>query len=62
MHGAEGLRTAERATEIFFGAEIAELNDAQLASIFADVPSRELPRKKLDDGIPIIDALVESGL
>jgi tyrosyl-tRNA synthetase len=62
VHGPEGLRTAERATEIFFGAEISELNDAQLASIFADVPSRELPREKLAAGIPIIDALVESGL
>ena len=62
VHGLEGLQTAERATEIFFGAEISELDDAQLVSIFADVPSRELPREKLAAGIPIIDALVESGL
>ena len=45
VHGPEGLRTAERATEIFFGAEISDLNDAQLAGIFADVPSRQLPRE-----------------
>lgn len=63
VHGPEGLRTAERATEIFFGAEITNLSDAQLAGIFADVPSRELPRDRLSgDGLPIIDALVESGL
>jgi len=62
VHGPEGLRSAQRATKIFFGAEISEWNDSQLASIFADVPSRELSRKKLDAGIPIIDALVESGL
>jgi tyrosyl-tRNA synthetase len=63
VHGDEGLRTAERATEIFFGAEISDLNDAQLAGIFADVPSRQLPREKLTgEGLPIIDALVESGL
>jgi tyrosyl-tRNA synthetase len=63
VHGPDGLRTAERATEIFFGAEITDLNDAQLAGIFADVPSRELPRERLSgDGLPIIDALVESGL
>ncbi|MEN6457620.1 MAG: tyrosine--tRNA ligase [Thermoguttaceae bacterium] len=63
VHGDEGVRTAERATEIFFGAEISELDDAQLASIFADVPSRQLPRDRLaGDGLPIIDALVESGL
>jgi tyrosyl-tRNA synthetase len=63
VHGADGLRTAERATEIFFGAEISRLNDAQLAGIFADVPSRQLPRGRLAGaGLPIIDALIESGL
>ncbi|MEN6450420.1 MAG: tyrosine--tRNA ligase [Thermoguttaceae bacterium] len=63
VHGPEGLRTAERATEIFFGAEISELDDAQLASIFADVPSKELPRDRLaGEGLPIIDALVDSTL
>ena len=48
---------------IFFGAEISELSDAQLAAIFADVPSRELPRQQLcEPGLSIIDALVEAGL
>ena len=63
VHGPEGLRIAERATEIFFGAEISDLSDSQLAGIFADVPSRQLPRGRLaGDGLPIIDALVEAGL
>ncbi len=63
VHGPDGLHTAQRATEIFFGAEIGQLSDGQLASIFADVPSQQLPRQRLtDSGVPIIDALVESGL
>jgi tyrosyl-tRNA synthetase len=63
VHGDEGLRTAERATEIFFGAEISKLDDAQLAGIFADVPSRQLDRQQLSSpGLSIIDALTESGL
>ena len=63
VHGPEGLRTAQRATEIFFGAEISDLSDAQLAGIFADVPSRQLPRERLSAvGFPFIDALVEAGL
>lgn len=63
VHGPDGLRTAQRATEIFFGAEISDLTDAQLAGIFADVPSKELPREKLGgEGLAIIDALVEAGL
>jgi tyrosyl-tRNA synthetase len=62
VHDDDGLRTAERATEIFFGAEIGELSDTQLASIFADVPSQQLPRDRLAAGLSIIDALVEAGL
>ena len=62
IHGEDGLQTARRATEIFFGGEIANLTDAQLVAIFADVKSKELPRAVLDGGLSIIDALVESGL
>lgn len=63
IHGAEGLQAAQRATEIFFGAEIAEMTDRQLQGIFADVPSKELSRGRLQgEGLNILDALVESGL
>ena len=63
VHGAEGLAVAQRATDIFFGAEIDELNDAQLATIFADVPSRTLARDRLEgEGLPLVDALCEAGL
>ncbi len=63
VHGAEGLAAAERATAVFFGAEIQKLDDRQLGEIFADVPSRELPADRLSgEGLSIIDALVEAGL
>jgi tyrosyl-tRNA synthetase len=63
VHGDAGLAVAERATEIFFGAEISELSDRQLEGIFADVPSKELPRQMLDgEGLAVIDAFVEAGL
>jgi tyrosyl-tRNA synthetase len=63
VHGDNGLQAAQRATEIFFGAEISQLNDQQLAEIFADVPSKELSRSRLSgDGLLLIDAFVESGL
>jgi tyrosyl-tRNA synthetase len=64
VHGPEGLAAAQRATEIFYGAEISDLNDAQLTEIFADVPSEQLPRRVLDEGggLPIVDALVSAGL
>ena len=53
---------AQRATDIFFGAEISQLSDVQLVGIFANVPSKELPRDRLAAGLPIIDAMVESGV
>ncbi|NQT11763.1 MAG: tyrosine--tRNA ligase, partial [Planctomycetes bacterium] len=63
VHGAEGLAVAQRATDVFFGAEISQLSDAQLGDIFADVPSRELPLDRLSGaGLSVIDAFCESGL
>lgn len=62
IHGDTGLKSARQATEILFGAEIADLSDKELEQIFAHVPSVTLPKSRLSDGIPIIDALVESGL
>jgi len=63
LHGEDGLSTAQRATKVFFGAEIEDLNDAQLVEIFADVPSKQLPKDCLaGDGLPLIDALVLAGL
>jgi len=63
VHGEEGLAVAQRATEVFFGAEIQDLSDAELCDIFADVPSKELPRDRLSgEGLPVVDALVECGL
>ncbi len=62
VHGEAGLAVARHATEIFFGAEIENLDDRSLSDIFADVPSRELPRTRLEEGLSLIDALVESGL
>jgi tyrosyl-tRNA synthetase len=63
VHGEPGLDAAERATAVFFGAEISDLSEPLLASIFADVPSKTLPRDLLlNAGLPIADALLAAGL
>ena len=64
VHGDIGLTAAQRATEIFYGAEITDLSDSQLAEIFADIPSQTLARHLLTEngGLPIVDALVAAGL
>jgi tyrosyl-tRNA synthetase len=64
VHGDDGLAAARRATDIFFGAEVADLDDEQLGQIFADVPSQTVSRASLvgEGGLPIVDALVAAGL
>jgi tyrosyl-tRNA synthetase len=63
VHGENGLAAAQRASEVFFGAQIDSLSDRELLEIFADVPNKELPHERLGgDGLPAIDAFVEAGL
>jgi tyrosyl-tRNA synthetase len=63
IHGDDGLAAAEKATQVFFGAEIDNLSDKELLEIFADVPSCNVPRSDLGgDGLGLIEALVLSGL
>jgi tyrosyl-tRNA synthetase len=62
VHGQEGLQTAEKARQVFFGAEIADLRDQQLGEIFADVPHAEITLEALNEGIGICDAFVGAGL
>ena len=63
VHGDEGLAAALKASEILFGAEIEKLSDAQLTEVFADVPSKELPRSLLASaGVAVVDAFFEAGL
>src|SRR5262249_45870225 len=60
VHGDDGLTRARRATETLHdGKEIDGLSEAELNDIFADVPSKELPRGRLEGtGLNIVEALV----
>ena len=62
VHGEGGLASAQRATSIFFGAEIDDVSDAELLEIFADVPSQEIERGRIGDGLPLIEGFVAVGL
>lgn len=64
IHGDEGVEKALKATDVFFGAEIEDLDDQDLAHIFADVPSSEQEFSALDHdgGLSVVDAFVRSGL
>ena len=57
VHGEEGLCSAQQATRIFFGEKIANLEDKDLLSIFADVPSVTITKDELVAGITAVDLL-----
>jgi tyrosyl-tRNA synthetase len=63
VHGEAGLQSALNASAILFGGgEIDSKTDKELNSIFADVPSSSLPKSRLLEGLPLIEALVVVGL
>jgi tyrosyl-tRNA synthetase len=63
VHDETELEKALRASEVLFGREISGPGVQEILDIFADVPSTELDKSKLEgDGFTITDALVVSGL
>lgn len=63
VHGKTELEKAVRASEVLFGKEISGMSVSEILDIFADVPSTELAKSKLDsDGFTLSDALVVSEL
>ena len=62
VHGKQGLAKAVRASEALFGGDLAELTAAELQEIFADMPSSHLDPRRIDEGLKVVDLLVETGL
>jgi tyrosyl-tRNA synthetase len=62
VHGEAGLTSAQKASAVLFGGAIDGLSADDLSGIFADVPSREVPRDQLSgDGLPLVDLVVAAG-
>jgi tyrosyl-tRNA synthetase len=61
VHGESALEKALRASEVLFGKEIRGLGVQEILDIFADVPSTEMAKSKLD-GLTVSEALVLAGL
>ncbi len=63
LHGETALARAEQASQALFGGEITGLSAAEIADIFSDVPSCELPKTQLEGpGLPLVDLLVLAGV
>lgn len=62
VHGETGLSSAQRATAVLFGGSIEGLAAAEIADIFADVPSAQVSRGDVaGEGKSVIELLVEGG-
>jgi tyrosyl-tRNA synthetase len=62
VHGEKELQKVLQATQVLFGGEIVNLNDADLQEIFNDVPSIQTESARLQEGIPFLELLTEAGL
>jgi len=63
VHGPTELEKAELASDVLFGGELTGLGAGDIADIFADVPSSEVPKTALEDGgLSVIDLVADSGL
>jgi tyrosyl-tRNA synthetase len=62
VHGEETAKELVHAAEVVYHSEIKGISDETLASVFASVPSTEVPRAELEAGLPLIDLLTRTGL
>jgi tyrosyl-tRNA synthetase len=60
VHGERGLTMAQRASSVLFGGSFEGLTSGELLEIFANVPSKELPRSEVMDATAV-DVAVRSG-
>jgi tyrosyl-tRNA synthetase len=62
VHGADETDRAEQAAAALYGEGLDQLDERSLLDVFADAPSTEVPRHRLDAGLTVVDLLVETGL
>ena len=64
VHGDDGLERAVRASRVLFGGSVDGLGAAEIAEIFADVPSTTIAKSRLeaDGGVPLLALMAEVGM
>ncbi len=63
VHGADETARAEHAAAALFGGALAGLDERTLLDVFADAPSTDLARTRLEGGgALLVDLLAETGL
>ena len=62
-HGETALDKALQASRVLFGGDMEGLSAAEIADVFADVPSSEVALARVEGGgVPVVDLLAELGV
>jgi tyrosyl-tRNA synthetase len=62
VHGADDMQTAERAAAVLFGSSLLQATAEEILTVFDDVPSVEVTRAAMADGVAIVELVVTAGL
>jgi tyrosyl-tRNA synthetase len=63
VHGETALSRAELASEVLFGGDLEGLGADDIADIFSDVPSSDVPKSAFEDGgVSLVDLIADSEL
>lgn len=62
MHGADQAQQAERAAAVLFGSTLAQASADTLLTVFDDVPSVDVTRATLEQGVATAELVVLAGL
>jgi tyrosyl-tRNA synthetase len=62
VHGEGALQRAEQATAVLFGGSFDGLTSDDIADIFSEVPTSELPRHELANEMNVVDLIATTSL
>jgi tyrosyl-tRNA synthetase len=62
VHGAAETAAAERASAVLFGSSLADATAEEILTVFDDVPSLDVQRDALVDGVGTAELVVNAGL
>lgn len=62
IHGDSALAKAEQATAVLFGGALDGLDAADIADIFANVDSTEIPKSQFEGELSVVDMLAQTDL
>jgi tyrosyl-tRNA synthetase len=61
-HSAKAAQAAQEASKALFGGEVQAISEEGFATLASEVPSTAISKQRLQEGIPLVEILVETSL